>query len=172
MNDQNQPNDDQLRAMGVLSTQAISAIEATNKATADSLRPIIGALRDAMTKEDKAKALRAVAKSLAAIHQTGRADAISIAANRIERDPLDFDAVRIVKLAIDAMSESVEMLSSWSNSTGTTPGAFIPPTPPSTPEEYRARSIQRDMNDWADFQRRKDASMSPIEALAARNGMR
>ncbi|MFM0513326.1 hypothetical protein [Paraburkholderia sp. RL17-373-BIF-A] len=149
---------------------AIAAREAADKATAAALKESVAALHDAMNLKPAAKgeALRAIASTLYERHDVGRAASLTMASYRLEKDPLDFDAIRMVKLVIDGLAEAAGMLGSYSTPTETTPGAVIPPAP-ARPDDY-TKSMQRYEEQRIAHERRREDAMHPIAAIASRNG--
>jgi hypothetical protein len=147
---------------------AIATREATDKATGKLLQGIASDLLAVVSV--KVSSLQDVIKKLEAANQPSKVEALTLAAARLTADPLDFDAIRMVKLVIDGLTEAAGMLGSYSTSTETTPGAVIPPAPV-RPDDY-AKSMHRYEEQWVAHERRREDAMHPIAAIASRNGSR
>jgi hypothetical protein len=151
---------------------AIAAREAADKRTAAALRQSVIDLREAMNLKPTAKgeALRAIAATLYDRHDVGRAASITQASYRLEKAPLDFDAIRMVKLVIDGLTEASDRLGSYTSPTEATPGAVIAPAP-ARPDDY-AKSMALYEAQYVAYQHSRENAMHPIGAIGSRNGLR
>jgi hypothetical protein len=157
------PTPEHFTAMGFRTPEALAKQEATDKAAGVVLHEIITGINSAMHQKpsDRIASLRAIAKRLRDINQIGRAESLEFAANRIDADPLDFDARRMVKITIDELTTSASMLGSTHSTTADTPGAVTPPASSKRTNEDYDRSVQRHIDSFPIAKR----VAHPIDAL-------
>ncbi|MGY6160470.1 hypothetical protein [Paraburkholderia strydomiana] len=161
---QTKPTPQHFAAMGFPSPEALAEREAADKAASIVLKDIVTGINAAMHQKpsDRTTSLRTIAKRLREINQIGRAESLEFAASRIDADPLDFDALRMVKITIEELATSASMLGSASTSTVDTPGAVIPPEPTAKrPNEDYERSVDAHLARQEESRR----FLHPIDAL-------
>ncbi|WP_250512849.1 hypothetical protein [Caballeronia sp. INDeC2] len=128
------------------------------------LQKSLEALRDAETP----KAYRAVAETLEALSPShrNRAEALRFAASSLEknkRDPAAFTSIQVI-------DEDLTRAVRWA--TSSYGGGIEPPAQPQCAADYAKIREKREAVQWAEYQRSRDDALSPIDAMAQRNGMR